>query len=471
MAIPVIIGAGLVAAGAIGTAVSGGLSRTNAGWADDSGYRNAAAMQGQAVGQYGSLANAYLNRQGPQLGNASMMNSAQLGPAAQYGGATIDPNADAASRAMQSQLAAKLTGQMNGTEPSLAQLQMQQGLAANLKAQQSAAASMRGGAVNASLAMRNLGDQGASSRQALVGQSGIARLQEQQGAMSQLGGLSSSMRSQDFGNAFAQAQMKQQAGMFNAGQLNQFGLAQGGFDQQRNLANTEAMNKFAMGQYQGDLQMTGMNDQATSNMLGLQQKSMDSQLDGSIAQQGNWYKGQEAMYKSSEDAKKKKLAFWGGIMGAGGNLMGMSDERQKTDIEDETGLSENMAKVGKGMGSALMGGGQANASAGALAAMSDERQKSGVGSPELRSFYDNVGAHSYEYKDPSLPGAGEGRFVSPMAQELEKSSIGKSMVKDTPDGKIVDYAKGFGAMLAGQAEFHDRLKRLEAALSAKKGNK
>jgi len=49
-----------------------------------------------------------------------------------------------------------------------------------------------------------------------------------------------------------------------------------------------------------------------------------------------------------------------------------------------------------------------------------------------------------------------------MAQDLEKAGkIGKSMVKNTEYGKMVDYGKGFGSILAAQVQLNERLKELE----------
>ena len=52
-------------------------------------------------------------------------------------------------------------------------------------------------------------------------------------------------------------------------------------------------------------------------------------------------------------------------------------------------------------------------------------------------------------------------FVGVMAQDLEKSPMGASFVKDTPAGKQVDYGHGLAAILASQANIHDRLRTLE----------
>ena len=96
----------------------------------------------------------------------------------------------------------------------------------------------------------------------------------------------------------------------------------------------------------------------------------------------------------------------------------------------------------------------------ALTAMSDERAKEEVlpGAEKTRDFLSHLNAWEYEYKDPKH---GEGRFVSPMAQELEKTAVGKSAVIETPEGKMVDYSRLAGVQLAAAADFHRRLMALE----------
>ena len=71
-----------------------------------------------------------------------------------------------------------------------------------------------------------------------------------------------------------------------------------------------------------------------------------------------------------------------------------------------------------------------------------------------QKFLDALKPNSFEYKDEfkKNPMGGEGRFLGIMAQDLEKAGpVGKSMVEDTPMGKLVNYGKGFGAVLAAQA--------------------
>lgn len=104
-------------------------------------------------------------------------------------------------------------------------------------------------------------------------------------------------------------------------------------------------------------------------------------------------------------------------------------------------------------------------------ALSDETKKTEIepADSDVKKFMDSIGAHSYEYKDKKF---GEGRFVSPMAQELERTPIGKSAIVETKDGKMVNYARLGGitlssvAMLNSEREEHEkRIEKLEAKIS------
>jgi len=134
-------------------------------------------------------------------------------------------------------------------------------------------------------------------------------------------------------------------------------------------------------------------------------------------------------------------------------------------------------KVIGGAAAAYFSGGTLAAPAMALAAdgagdiandFSDKRIKKDIepGSGDIKEFLDALSAHKYKYQEPDMPLRGHGEYVTVMAQELEKTKIGKQMVSDTPTGKVVHYGKGFGAILAAQAELNKRLNELE---SKKKG--
>jgi len=106
----------------------------------------------------------------------------------------------------------------------------------------------------------------------------------------------------------------------------------------------------------------------------------------------------------------------------------------------------------------------------ALTKASDEKVKKNKKDFNPKGFLDKLKAYSYEYKNPELKGAGEGTHVSVMAQDLEKAGpVGKSMVVQNEQGiKMVDYGKGFGAILAAQTHLNERLNALETKKSKKR---
>jgi hypothetical protein len=97
-----------------------------------------------------------------------------------------------------------------------------------------------------------------------------------------------------------------------------------------------------------------------------------------------------------------------------------------------------------------------------FATKSDIRAKTNIspGSGEVESFLDALNSYKYNYKDPAAADE-TGMFVGVMAQDLEKTPMGASFVKDTPNGKQVDYGHGLAAILASQVNIHDRLRHLE----------
>ena len=76
------------------------------------------------------------------------------------------------------------------------------------------------------------------------------------------------------------------------------------------------------------------------------------------------------------------------------------------------------------------------------------------------TMFSTVEPYAYTYKDPA---DGVGQRYGVMAQDLEKDPVGQTMVADAPDGKkYIDMKSGMSAMLAAQADMHDRLRRVEA---------
>lgn len=106
----------------------------------------------------------------------------------------------------------------------------------------------------------------------------------------------------------------------------------------------------------------------------------------------------------------------------------------------------------------------AGGSAMATLAASDKNLKKDIkksdskASDKVSEFLDSLDSYTFEYKNKKH---GKGEKSGVMAQDLEKSELGKQMVVDTPDGKMVDFAQGFGAILAAHAELNEEVKKLK----------
>ena len=77
-----------------------------------------------------------------------------------------------------------------------------------------------------------------------------------------------------------------------------------------------------------------------------------------------------------------------------------------------------------------------------------------------------VSAQNYPSKPvrivvPFPPGGGTDIVGRVLAQRLEKTPEGRSLVKDSPKGKTIDVAQGLGAALASIGDLHRRVKQLE----------
>jgi hypothetical protein len=102
----------------------------------------------------------------------------------------------------------------------------------------------------------------------------------------------------------------------------------------------------------------------------------------------------------------------------------------------------------------------------AMMAMSDRGLKKNVrsakdkdllSSVEIDGFLGTLSPKQYNYKDKNH---GEGKQVGIMAQDLEKTQLGKQMVENTPEGKQVNFGKGLGLVMASQARLNERLNKV-----------
>lgn len=231
------------------------------------------------------------------------------------------------------------------------------------------------------------------------------------------------------------------------------GAAAAGYNAQANtaMANQQAASDAAVLRAQEQNQAMGLLAQVTGQARGQDigitsadmQSRLQSQAQRDAAVQRYLQMGMDmAKAQQQADMDMEKLRVQ--------QNLGEEEIRSKDYIGQREGNSEGLGTIGN-----FIGG------------MSDERVKHNVedGDRYVNDFLDKLAAHRYDYKNPEKHG--KGKRVSVMAQELEKSELGREFVFDTEDGKAVDYGKGFGVMLAAQAALNKRLKKLEVKKSDK----
>lgn len=232
----------------------------------------------QYGGQYGGAA-AEQNRYA-QMGQAAGGNAAAQmnlgafnGIAGQYGGDTNNA-------------LSMLQRQASGQGPSIADAQMQQGLAQSRQAQMQQAASARGGGANLVAAEQLAGSNASQQQSASIGQGAVARAQEQLGAQ------------QAYGNLANQAYATQ------GGLAAQIAQNQAGFQQGQNQLNQ-----------QGQLAYEAMRQ-------GVFNSQMTAQQAAEAANSGAYQFGQNQNMQQQAMDNANRNALVGGLMTAGGTVLG-----------------------------------------------------------------------------------------------------------------------------------------------------
>lgn len=250
-------------------------------------------------------------------------------------------------------------------------------------------------------------------------------------------------RGQESAMANAMAMGASQRGANQAGALRNIGTQQAGI--QQGLAADSAqlrMQEQMMAQQQlagltGQMRQQDIGASSAQTQFAQQSRQMNDQMVQFYTSQGMSL--QDAQLKAQMELEKLRTQQ---------NIEQMKIEQERD--------AANKKLAGDVVGGAMdmVGGGL-----GAISA-SDENLKTDIApaDSDLYEFLDTLEPHSYSYLDEKH---GKGERVSVMAQELEKSPLGEAFVFETDDGKMVDYGKGLGTMLAAQAALHRRLKKLE----------
>lgn len=150
------------------------------------------------------------------------------------------------------------------------------------------------------------------------------------------------------------------------------------------------------------------------------------------------------------------------------NQMQLNDQQYMALLQSLTGMDANklaaqmsMYQTAQGqqgmLGPLLSAGGQIG---GAAMMASDERLKTDItdSGAEVDAMLDALRPYRYRYTDDKF---GKGPRAGIMAQDLERSTAGKDLVTETPEGKMLDVNKTLSATLAMNAQLNKRVRALE----------
>lgn len=381
--------------------------------------------------------------------NAPQSDFARIDPMMRTSGSTIaqsqgyDPAQMQAARMQMQQQAMNQQGQnrslalleaaARGQAPSAAQQQLMQGASRSQRAAMSMAASQPG--MSAGQAARMATMSGERSMMDANEQAGILRAQEMAQARGQFMQGTGAARGQDIGIMSQQAKMQQQAAMQNAAmqqQSSQFGadaanqraIQQAQLSQQAGMFNVDAHNKATMQQAQLEQQTNLANQQAEQQKLQLMQQYMQMGMSQ-----------QEADRQAQIEAERIRAT------------------QNQTDAQ---------VAIAQAQGDDKSKGGAIGMIGGLFSSFSDERVKKNIDKEktheEAYEMLDQLKAASFDYKE----GYGKGKRYGIMAQDMEKSRLGSTVVGKTKKGvRYLDGQKTVGALLASVATMHQRLKKVE----------
>jgi hypothetical protein len=263
-------------------------------------------------------------------------------------------------------------------------------------------------------------------------------------ATTNAGNLGGQIRSQDYGEAANAAQAQDAIDRFNAANRQQVmsgNVAARNNAQASNLANKQNIANQNVGlANQQEMYNKGLYQQQFNNQMTKAKgiAAQDNTLAGYYGQQAANTRGMWSGIGSAVD-QGAQAAFAGGMFGGAGTGVESAKPAGFMGPMPEKTTSPNYGAI-----------------------LSDKNAKKNItdGTNAIEDFLDKLHSANYEYKDPNhSPGINTGVI----AQDVEKSHVGKNMVSETPEGKQIDVKKGVAAMMAATANLHHRLRKLEGS--------
>lgn len=422
---------------------------------------------------------AYQAAVGPGAVQAGQSTAAVSDPSIKAALANYDTTNELQSRSGQDSLIAGLNGAIAGTDPSVAAIMLRQATDRNVANQYALATSAPG--MNAGLAERQamLGASDLNS-QAAASQA-ILRAKEITDARAQLADVLGTQRTGDINVATTQytttqgvnndyataqntrsglnAQLANQTGIANAG--NTTSAAQTSAQLAAQIAEANAKNEADRASQQATLDQGASTTNAGNSLaadtttaslaqaiaLANAKAANDaSTTNANNTTSTNQYNAGATLTQKQIDEKNKQDAAGNTLTASGQGVTAAGD------------MADAQAKAAAAKGQLVAG------LAGAYAA-SDRRAKTDIkksSDADMSKLLSVLGkSYEYRYKEPDAEGAAPGKNFGPMAQDIEKSKIGKSMIRETADGKMVDLGRAVMAALSGLGAQNKRLDKIE----------
>lgn len=377
------------------------------------------------------------------IANAALMGDAPLAAAQRAEAARVAQQQQAQFREGQLGLTRSLDDVVSGRAPSVAEMQgtrqignLQRNIMGN------AAAAARGG--NAALALRTALAETARLGGDAVANAAMLRAQEAATARGQMAGVLEAGRSADIGLAGQDAQFTQAANVENARLAQQVALANQGAQMTAATTNQQAQQAVNLANQRAiqEANQSNAQFQQTASQVGATFQQQTGVLNMQNQQEANRANQASQLTTRSQDVGERHDRA----------TEALQSSKNVLDAETEK------LKAEAAMKGAVVSGGAA--AAGSLIKASDRRLKTGIADAndkEILEFLAMLRPKSYRYK------SGGPREVGIVAQDLEKSRMGKNIVRDTDDGKGIDVAQAAGAFLAALGNINSRISKLEKA--------
>lgn len=273
-----------------------------------------------------------------------------------------------------------------------------------------------------------------------------------------------------------QAQLDQATSALNTQQQNQVGLANAGNQLQANTTNATlgqqvALANAAAGNATNSTNATlanatgiaNANNQTGANTASSQlanqvalanaaSTNQTNQTNATLGTQTSVANAGNATTTNAQNITAKNDLATNALTGSGQAITGTVGAAQAQATEDAAKAQADAAKVG---GLATTGA--------ALISKSDRRAKRDIadGEMDVEAFLRDLKAYKFKYKDGHAEGEVPGQRYGIMAQDLEKSPMGRSLVRETSTGKAIDVQQAAGAALAALASLNKRVSAVE----------